>query len=63
MSGRFKNQKSRFFAAEKSIGNCGKEISFTLHQLSEHGKPKNLVFTDIVYPSDSPAAKMTRCPN
>jgi hypothetical protein len=63
MPGRFKDKKSWFFAAEKSSGNCGKEIFFLLHQLSEHGKPKTLAFTDFVYPSDSPAAESTRCPN
>lgn len=63
VSGRFKDQKSWFFVAEKSRGNCGKEILFLLHQLSDHGKPKTLIFTDFVYPSDSPAAQSTRCPN
>lgn len=63
MSGRFKDEKRWFFAAEKSRGNCGKEILVMLHQLSEHGKPKTLTFTDLVYPSDWPAAESTRCPN
>jgi hypothetical protein len=63
MSGRFKDQKSWFFAAEKSRGNCGKKIILTLHQLFEHGKPKTLSFFDAVYPSDWPAAELTRCPN
>ena len=64
ISGRFKDAKKWFFTAEKSRGNCGKEIVIFLHQLSEHGKPKDLMFSDIVYPSGSPAAvELTRCPN
>jgi hypothetical protein len=63
MSGRFKDERSWFFVAEQSKGNCGKEILLALHQLSQHGKPKTLTFTDFVYPSDWPAAESTRCPN
>jgi len=61
--GRFKDEKRWFFTAEKSRGNCGKYIWVPLHQLIEQGKPKSLTFDDIVYPSDWPVAKMTRCPN
>ena len=63
ISGRFKDLMGWFLAGEKSMGNCGKEISLLLHQLSEHGKPKTLMFTDFVFPSDSPAAQSTKCPN
>ena len=64
ISRRFKDEKKWFFTAEKSRGNCGKYIYVLLHQLTEHGKPKSLLFTDMVYPSDSPAAvEETRCPN
>jgi len=64
ISGRFKDEKKWFFTAEKSRGNCGKEITILLHQLTEHGKPKDLMFTDVVYPSGFPAAvELTRCPN
>jgi hypothetical protein len=63
MSGRFKDVKRWFFVAEQSRGNCGKEILVALHQLSQHGQPKTLEFTDIVYPREWPAAELTRCPN
>jgi hypothetical protein len=63
MSGRFKDEIRWFFAAEQSKGNCGKEIRVSLHQLSQHGQPKALAFTDIVYPRDWRAAESTRCPN
>jgi hypothetical protein len=62
-SGRFRYQKDWFFTEEKSRGNCGKRISLPLNQSSDRGKPKTLMFTDAVYPGDSPAAKSTRCPN
>jgi hypothetical protein len=62
-SGRFRNQMDWFFTEEKSSGNCGKKISLSLNQSSNHGQPKALYFTDFVYPSDTPAAKSTRCPN
>ncbi|QIO31380.1 hypothetical protein [Bradyrhizobium sp. 1(2017)] len=62
MSGRFTDQKSWFFAAEKSKGNCGKQIYFSLNRSSNRGKPKTLIFTDFVYPNDSPIAKSTWCP-
>src|ERR1700722_4314295 len=63
ISGRFKDEKRWFFTAEKSRGNCGKQIIMFLHQLTERGKPKELMFTDDVYPSDWPAVELTRCPN
>jgi hypothetical protein len=62
-SGRFRDQKDWFFTEEKSRGNCGKRIFLSLHQTSDRGKPKTLAFTDFVYPTDSPMAKSTRCPN
>jgi hypothetical protein len=64
ISGRFKDEKRWFFTAEMSRGNCGKKILVFLHQLTEHGKPKGLMFTDDVFPSGSPAAvELIRCPN
>jgi len=62
-SGRFRDQKDWFFTEEKSRGNCGKRIFLPLNQTSNRGKPKTLAFTDFVYPTDTPAAKSTRCPN
>lgn len=62
-SGRFRDQKDWFFTEEKSRGNCGKQIFLSLNQASNRGKPKTLIFTDFVYPADSPMAKSTRCPN
>ncbi|HEV7410852.1 MAG TPA: hypothetical protein VGO01_20390 [Bradyrhizobium sp.] len=65
-SGRFRGQRSWFFTEEKSKGNCGKQIYFSLNQFSNNGQPKTLVFTDFVYPSDKKwdaMANPTRCPN
>jgi hypothetical protein len=62
-SGRFRDQKDWFFTEEKSRGNCGKRIFLPLNQTSDRGKPKTLAFTDFVYPTDSPMAKSTQCPN
>lgn len=62
-SGRFRDQKDWFFTEEKSRGNCGKRIFLPLNQTSDRGKPKTLAFTDFVYPSGSPLANSTRCPN
>jgi hypothetical protein len=62
-SGRFRDQKDWFFTEEKSRGNCGKRIFLPLNQTSDRGKPKTLAFIDFVYPTDTPAAKSTRCPN
>jgi hypothetical protein len=62
-SARFRDQKEWFFTEERSRGNCGKQISLSLNQSSNRGKPKTLSFTDFVYPADSPLAKSTRCPN
>jgi hypothetical protein len=62
-SGRFRDQKDWFFTEEKSRGNCGKQISLSLNQSSNRGKPKTLYFADFLFPADSPMAKSTRCPN
>lgn len=62
-SGRFRYQKDWFFTEEKPRGNCGKRIFLPLNQASDRGKPKTLAFTDFVYPTDSPMANSTRCPN
>ena len=66
ISSRFKDQESWFFADERSKGNCGKQLTVFLHQTSERGKPKTLMFTDFAYPDDGQwtgLAKATLCPN
>jgi len=61
-SGRFRYQKDWFFTEEKSRGNCGKRIFLPLNLVNDRGKPKTLMFTDFVYPTDSPMTESTQCP-
>lgn len=55
-----------FLAEDRARGNCGKQISFSLNESHDRGKPKPLLFTDFAYPSDGHWAALvqtTKCPN
>lgn len=66
MSGRFTASESWFFAEEKARGNCGKQITVLLNQISSRGKPKALIFTDFAFPNNgewSGILSSTKCPS
>jgi hypothetical protein len=54
--GRYVSQKIWYFVAEKSRGNCGKQVWL------DRGNPKFLAFTDFVFPKDWGAARSYGCP-
>lgn len=56
-----------FFGEDKAGGNCGKKLVVLLHQQSDRGKPKTLIFSDLEYPNDprwnTARNLVTGCPN